>query len=188
MWLDTLPGDSLRPRAGLPGDVSVDVAIVGAGYTGLWTAYYLARCDPSLRIAVVEREVAGFGASGRNGGWCSALLPMSLDRIAAGHGRDAAVAMQRAMNDTVDEVLAVTARERIDCDAAKGGYFHAATTRPHLARLKADVADARSWGFGADDLRMLDRDEAESRIAVAGLLGATHTPHCAAVNPAKPAV
>ena len=185
MWLDTLPDDPLLPRAALPGDLAVDVAIVGAGYTGLWTAYYLARLDPSLRVAVVEREVAGFGASGRNGGWCSALLPMSLTRIAEKHGREAAVAMQRAMNGTVDEVLAIAAQERIDCDAAKGGYFHAATTRPHLARLKADVDEARSWGFGPEDLRLLDRDEAESRISVAGLLGATHTPHCAALNPAK---
>jgi glycine/D-amino acid oxidase-like deaminating enzyme len=91
LWHATLPADDdLSPRPALPGDTSADVAIVGAGYTGLWTAYYLAERDPSLRIVVVEAEVAGFGASGRNGGWCSALLPMTLDTMAATHGRDGA--------------------------------------------------------------------------------------------------
>ncbi|HWJ51482.1 MAG TPA: FAD-dependent oxidoreductase, partial [Solirubrobacteraceae bacterium] len=62
------------PRAPLPGPTEADVAIVGAGYTGLWTAYYLARAQPSLRIVVIERETAGFGASGRNGGWVSGFF------------------------------------------------------------------------------------------------------------------
>ena len=70
LWLDGLPGE-LEPRAALTGDESCDVAIVGAGFTGLWTAYYLASLQPQLRIVVVEREIAGFGASGRNGGWAS---------------------------------------------------------------------------------------------------------------------
>src|SRR5690606_17577626 len=75
-WHDSVSSD-LHPRAGLPGDLDVDVAIVGGGLTGLWTAYYLARRDPALRIAVLEKHIAGFGASGRNGGWCSALFPAS---------------------------------------------------------------------------------------------------------------
>ncbi len=82
-WLDSLPADhNLTPRQQLPGDVTADVAIVGAGYTGLWTAYYLHQIDPTLRIVVVEAEFAGFGASGRNGGWLSALLPMSFEKMA----------------------------------------------------------------------------------------------------------
>ena len=87
LWLDTLTDDPLIARPPLAGDTFVDVVIIGAGFTGLWTALYLAEADPTLRIAVIEREVAGFGASGRNGGWCSALLPMSLDGVAARHGR-----------------------------------------------------------------------------------------------------
>ena len=79
-WWDTLPTIERRPS--LAGDLRTDVVIVGAGYTGLWTAYYLLRNRPDLNIAIVEKEVAGFGASGRNGGWCSALFPASLDAIA----------------------------------------------------------------------------------------------------------
>src|SRR5215470_19070873 len=102
-WLDTVPG-SLAPTAPLPGDLDVDVAIAGGGLTGLWTAYYLAVARPGLRIAVCEREIAGFGASGRNGGWCSALFPASLPKLERMAGREAAIEMYRAMQATVDEV------------------------------------------------------------------------------------
>src|SRR5258708_29113652 len=93
-WMDTVPG-SLAPGDVLPGDLAVDVAIAGAGLTGLWTAYYLAAAQPGLRVAVCEAQVAGFGASGRNGGWCSALFPASLGQLSRMAGRDAAVAMYR---------------------------------------------------------------------------------------------
>src|SRR5215217_9291878 len=75
-WLET-SGDDLTPRPPLDGSIDVDVAILGAGFTGLWTAYCLLRRDPSLSVLVVEREIAGFGASGRNGGWCVADFPIS---------------------------------------------------------------------------------------------------------------
>ena len=91
-------------RPALGSDLQVDVAIVGAGYTGLWTAYYLLQRDPSLRIAILEAQVVGFGASGRNGGWCSALLPMGLDAMASESTRDQAARLQAVMHETVAEV------------------------------------------------------------------------------------
>lgn len=185
LWLDTLVNDPLTARPSLGTNVDVDVAIVGAGFTGLWTAYYLLKAEPSLRVALVESEIAGFGASGRNGGWCSALLPMSMETMAGTHGRDGAIAMQRAMNDTVVEVGRVARGEGIDCDFVHGGTFAAATNPAHLPRLAADIEHARSWGFDESDLRHLGPAEARSRIAVHGLLGANHTPHCAAIHPAK---
>src|SRR5680860_1005864 len=86
MWLDLID-DPLEPRAALPGPLDVDVAIVGGGFTGLWTAYYLAKADPRLRIAVLEKDIVGFGASGRNGGWVSPFFPASLETIEKHHGR-----------------------------------------------------------------------------------------------------
>ena len=68
LWHETAD-DDWAPRAPLPGDLRADVAVVGAGLTGLWAAYYLLREDPTLDVAVLEAETAGFGASGRNGGW-----------------------------------------------------------------------------------------------------------------------
>ncbi len=121
-------------------DLQVDVAIVGAGYTGLWTAYYLHRADPTLRIAILESEIAGFGASGRNGGWCSALFAAEPSRLAREHGQPAALAMQRAMQDTVDEVGKVSADEGIDCHFVKGGTTRFATQPAHAERMGAEVA------------------------------------------------
>src|SRR6476619_2590146 len=121
LWHSTLPETERTPRPSLPGDTSADVVIVGAGYTGLWTAYALKQAEPSLRIVVCEREIAGFGASGRNGGWCSAAFAGSRAATARRHGREAAVAMQRSMFATVAEIERVVRAEGIDCDWARGG-------------------------------------------------------------------
>jgi glycine/D-amino acid oxidase-like deaminating enzyme len=171
-------------RPALSGDISVDVAIVGAGYTGLWTAYYLAQAAPQLKIVIVEKEHAGFGASGRNGGWCSALLPTPLPKLARRYGRDAAIAMQRAMYSTVDEVGRVAAAEGIDCDWSKGGTVVLARTPTQLARARDEVAEAAEFGLDKDVL-LLDAAEASDRCGAANVLGATFTPHCAALHPAK---
>ncbi len=184
MWWDTL-GPPAEPRPALPGDIDVDVAIVGAGYTGLWTAHYLASGIPGIRIAIVEANVAGFGASGRNGGWCSALFPASLDRIARTSSRDAAIAMQHAMHGTVDEVGRVAAATGLDIDWAKGGTVGLARTPVQLDRARDEVAHWRSWGFGAGDHRLIDAEEARERAGAADVLGATYTPHCAAIHPAR---
>jgi glycine/D-amino acid oxidase-like deaminating enzyme len=183
-WHATVPG-SLRPGPSLDGDLDVDVAIAGGGYTGLWTAYYLRKADPGLRIAIVEREIAGFGASGRNGGWCSALFPTSLSKLARMAGRPAAAAMHRAMQETVDEVGRVVLAEGIDCHWAKGGTVQLARSRPQLERAQADVAEAREFGFGEDDLRLLSGAEASDMLAATGVTGGTYTPHCAAIHPAR---
>jgi glycine/D-amino acid oxidase-like deaminating enzyme len=186
LWLDTVP-DPLVPGDPLPGDTQADIVIVGAGFTGLWTAYYLAKRDPGLRVVVCEREIAGFGASGRNGGWCSALFPASPAKLArlADTGRAGAMAMQRAMQETVDEVGRVAAAEEIDCHWAKGGTVQLARSAAQLARARAEVAEAREFGAGEDDLRLLDVAEARSMAGATAVLGGTYTPHCAAIHPAR---
>ncbi|MEU4436496.1 NAD(P)/FAD-dependent oxidoreductase [Micromonospora chalcea] len=183
-WLSSLD-EPLTPRPGLPGDTDADVAIVGAGYTGLWTAYYLAEADPTLRVVVLEREIAGYGASGRNGGWCSALFPTSLPALARRHGRDRALALQRAMHDTVGEVGRVAAAEGIDCDWRAGGTVTLARSEVQLARARAEVDQAHAHGLTDDDLTLLDAAEAAARCDAEGVRGGTYTPHCAAVHPAK---
>jgi glycine/D-amino acid oxidase-like deaminating enzyme len=183
-WHDTVP-DPLERRPSLPGDLDVDVAIVGAGYTGLWTAYYLAVADRRLRIAVLEREIAGFGASGRNGGWCSALFPASAAKLTRMAGREATVAMLRAMRATVDEVGSVVAAEGIDCHWAKGGTVMLARSPLQLRRAEQEVQEARALGFGEDDLRLLGAAEARSMLNATKVAGGTYTPHCAAMHPSR---
>jgi glycine/D-amino acid oxidase-like deaminating enzyme len=161
-WHETTPTD-WTPRPSLDGDVDADVAIVGAGFTGLWTAYYLAQAEPSLKVVVVEAEVAGFGASGRNGGWCSALFPTSL-----GEAQDA------AMRGSVDEVHRVALAEGIDCHFAKGGTIVLARNRAQLARARAEYGD-----------RVLSPEEAAQRLRATRTLGATYTPDCAAIHPGR---
>jgi glycine/D-amino acid oxidase-like deaminating enzyme len=183
-WHDTVPG-SLEPRDPLQGDRDADVAIAGAGFTGLWTAYYIKKARPELRVVVCEREIAGFGASGRNGGWCSALFPASLSKLDRMGGRDAAIAMYRAMQQTVDEVGAAAAAEGIDCHWAKGGTVQLARSGVQLERARAEIAEAREFGFGPEDLDLLDRDAATAIAAADGVLGGVYTPHCAAIHPSR---
>jgi len=184
LWHDTAP-DGFAPRPALAGDLHVDVAIVGAGLTGLWAAYYLASADPALRIAVLEREVAGFGASGRNGGWCSALFPSSLRTVARRYGAAAATLMYAALRDSVDEVGRVVAAEGLDVHWAKGGSVALARSAPQLERARAAVAEAGEFGFGKGDIRLLDPAEASGMVGATGVLGGTYTPHCAALHPGR---
>lgn len=185
LWAEPAGPGTGTKRSKLAGDRDADVAIVGAGYTGLWTAYYLAKADPSLRIVVLEAETVGFGASGRNGGWCSALFPVSSHRLASlpGSSRDSAIAMHRAMQDSVNEVGLVSAAEGIDCDYHKGGTIVLARSAAQLARARAEVAAAAEWGPG--DLRFLEPDEVAAQVRATKVLGATFTPHCAAIHPGK---
>jgi glycine/D-amino acid oxidase-like deaminating enzyme len=183
LWWDAVPAP-LPARPALSQDLSVDVCIVGAGFTGLWTAHALARADRSLRIAVVEREVAGFGASGRNGGWCSALFATSDGALARRHGHDAMRAMRRAMQETVDVVGASAASEGIDCHFVKGGTVDLVRSEGQKVRALAAVDEARTLGFGEDDLRWLGAGEARALVGASEVSGATFTPHCAAIQPA----
>ena len=171
------------PRPALPGDLDVDVAIVGAGYTGLWAAYYLKRDQPDLRVAVLERRFAGYGASGRNGGWLTNSVTGGREQYVKTHGRDAAIEQQTALNATVDEVIAIAAAEGIDADLHKGGELEVAYTPAQLARLKSHAAAEQPWP--ATDVELLDAKQASARVNVAGLLGAAWHPHCARIHPAK---
>ncbi|WP_345409268.1 FAD-dependent oxidoreductase [Nonomuraea salmonea] len=175
-------------RPALPGSRDYDVVIVGGGYTGLWTAYYLKRAEPGLRIAILEKEFAGFGASGRNGGWLSAEFAGSRKRHAEARGRQAMIELQRAMFASVDEVIDVARAEGIDADVHKSGLIHVATNPAQRRRLRAEVADLRTWGYGEGDMRLLERAEQRERVQVAGALEAAYSPHCARIQPAKLAV
>lgn len=162
--------DDLTPRTSVRGDLDTDVAIIGAGLTGLWTAYYLLEADPSLRVVLLEKHVAGFGASGRNGGWCSALFPASTVALERRHGLERALAMRRAMIDTVDEVGRVAAKEGIDCDFVRGGTISFARSAAQRVAARAEIEEASRYGV----------DQIELRAD-----GGTFDPACARLHPAK---
>ena len=186
MWWSTLPPHLTSPVGQrLESDTDADVAIVGAGFTGLWTAYFLQRADPTLRIAVIEARQAGFGASGRNGGWASALFPTSMESIARASSRESAMRLMRQMQANVDDLGRVIAEEGWDVGWHKGGSLVLARTPPQWQRVQDDVREQRSWGFDEADIRLLTRRETEEQVQATDVLGASFTPHCAAVNPAR---
>ncbi len=184
-WLESVGGRGpSRPR--LDGPVEADVCIVGAGYTVLWTAWALLRQAPDVRVVVVEAQYAGFGASGRNGGWLSGLLPGSRERLAAGEGgRSGVMALQRALIDAVSEVGAIAAAEGVDCDFHHGGTLAVAVNRAQLDRLLAGVAEDRAWGVTDDDMEVLAPAAVTDRVRVGRAVGGTFSPHCARIHPAK---
>jgi glycine/D-amino acid oxidase-like deaminating enzyme len=185
LWLDTID-DDLSPRPALEGHADVDVAIVGAGFTGLWTAYALLKREPALRVLVMEREIAGFGASGRNGGWLSDLFPVSWERVArVGGGAAAAQAMHRALVEGIHDVAATLDREHIDADLVCGGSLVVARTPLQAQSLRRD-AELSQRRDGLDlGLRWLEADEVRARVRVSGARGATYTPHSARIHPGK---
>ncbi len=164
LWSDAPTRQPRPPRPRARGALTADVCVVGAGYTGLWTAYYLAVTHPALRVVVVEMETVGFGASGRNGGWCSALFP-----AAALAGQ-----MRPALADTVEEIGAVTREEGIDCDFTRAGLLTVATTPAQAARLRREAGP--DW-LGAAEVARL--------VRVAGAEGGILDPDCAAVHPGR---
>ncbi len=158
-WFHAI-GGLPKARPALPGPTDVDVAIVGGGFTGLWTAYYLKQADPALRVCVLEAEVCGWGASGRNGGWvCGAVAGFGDPRTKA------------AIDDAVDEIGRVCAAEGIACDFHKGGALHVVTTAAQLPLLR----DRPGW---------LEPAQLDERIRVAGALGGVFEEEYARVQPA----
>lgn len=183
LWLDSLPGP-LDARPPLPGDAECDVAIVGAGFIGLWTAYALAQADPSLAVRVIEAEIAGFGAAGRNAGFVSAGIAGDAGVYAARGGADGVRRAERAMVDAIDAIGEVVRREGITCGWVKGGSLRVATSRAQLDRVHAGIAARRARGLGEEDVRLVSAAEVCEHVRIAGVIGGSFTPHCARVDPA----
>ena len=184
MWLDTYPG-SLEPRPALAGDIDTDVAIVGGGFTGLWTAYYLLGLDPTLRVTVIEREVCGFGASGRNGGWAVGELAAGIEKYASLADLPSSLRLARAIYDSVDEIGRVAEAEGIDCGYHKGGVIRFARNTPQARRQAEEVAHHHELGLNEDEVRLLSADEARAHARATGVRSGIFYAPCAALDPAR---
>lgn len=184
LWWSSLQSPVV-PRDPVKGDLDVDIAIIGGGFTGLWTARELKRRSPDLRIAVIEKSVCGFGASGRNGGWASGLFPVSDHAIIDRFGRDVFDHQRHVLQSAVSNLGAALAQDGINADFVHGGTLTFARSEIQAARLHASIKEARENGVGAQDLEWLEGAGLRERAVVAGALGATYSPHCARVNPAR---
>jgi len=184
LWWSSLD-DDVTARRELAGDIDVDVAIIGGGYTGLWTARELLRRDPHVRIAILEKSVCGYGASGRNGGWASALYPLGDDAVIARHGGGAFDHLRRLLQRAVDELGSSLEEDSIDAHFVKGGSLRFARTPLQVSRMRDEVDAAHEKGQSESDVRWLGETELYDFGYVSGAQGATYTPHCARVHPAR---
>jgi glycine/D-amino acid oxidase-like deaminating enzyme len=182
-WLET-SGEELLPRPSLPGPIEADVAILGAGYTGLWTAYYLLRQEPSLKVVVLEAEIAGFGASGRNGAWCTSGFPVTPGELQRRFGREATRELLIEMRGAVEEVGRIARAEEIDAKYFRGGQLRVAHGPSQLPALEGAYETLRGLGL-EQDVRLLDADETAGRVRITGAKGALFNPHCATIHPAR---
>lgn len=184
LWWSTLDAP-VTPRAPLREHRDVDVAIVGGGFTGLWTARELLRRDPDLRVAVVEKEVCGFGASGRNGGWASALFPVGDAALVGRYGLEEFTHLRHVLYGAVESLGASAHADGIDAHFVQGGVLTYARSEVQAHRLAAHVEEARGHGVTARDLAWLSAPEALARGVLSDVHGATYSPHCARINPAR---
>lgn len=172
--------ESPRP---LQVDLDVDVAIVGGGFSGLWTAYHLLEEQPGLRVAVLERERLGFGASGRNGGWLMAAAPADLRVWERRFGLEAVRRAQRVLVDAVDEVAGIDAIARLGSGVRLGGALTIARSEAEWTRLHGRHAALVRWGWPADRLEWLTATEVEQRIGARGTRGGLLVRPCGTLHP-----
>lgn len=182
LWLDELPQLDRRPA--LSSDIDADVVIVGGGFSGLWTCYYLLEHDPSLDIVLLEAEYVGFGASGRNGGWVSSGMSLSPATLVSRHGPAAARAVIDTMRAAVEEVGRVASTESIDCDHRATGILLLARGTGQTPSLRESYDVFRLLDRD-DGVRWLEADEARKAVGATRVEAAVSNRHGAAVQPAK---
>jgi glycine/D-amino acid oxidase-like deaminating enzyme len=182
-WLEDA-GDPLTPRAPMQRSEEVDVAILGAGYTGLWTAYYLLRHNPGLKVAIVEREIAGYGASGRNGGWCSPRFPVSAGAMTRRWGPEAARGVLLALQAAVDEIQHVSEIENIDTCFRPAGTLTVARGAHQLPALHGAHDAYRRLGLGSR-YQFLTPQQVAERIRITDVHGGLYTPDGASIHPGR---
>ena len=182
-WMETC-GDDLTPRPPLDGSTKADVAILGGGYTGLWTALYLLEKDPSLRVVVLEKEIVGYGASGRNGGWLSPEISVSHTEMIARHGEDATRATHDALVDTIGHVEAAVERHGIDCHLDRDGVLLLARGGHQMKTLRAIHEEMVELGY-PDFYRWLEPGEAAELVRVDNTWAALYAEPFAAIQPAR---
>ena len=184
LWMDQLD-EPLLARPALAEDLDVDVAIIGAGYTGLWTAYYLKLQAPGLKIAIIEAQTAGFGASGRNGGWLMGNL-LGEDRLLADLSPEQRRASYDLLHNIPDEVEIVLEREGIACDYRKGGVLYCAARYPEQeTSLRQYLDSLYKQGLNENDYRWLNPGQLAQQIRIAKPYGGIYAPHVATLHPAK---
>jgi glycine/D-amino acid oxidase-like deaminating enzyme len=179
-WMTTRnysPGEPLR------GDIEVDVAIVGGGFTGLSSAYHIKKAEPNMRVALLESEVIGFGASGRNGGFNMTLFGLTMQITALRFSKAKAKEAHQYMERAVDYLRDLVSELNIDCDYEHPGFLRVATSEKYKKRIQHEMKLAHELGIGG--IEWLDKDQTREQVNSPMYLGAWWEPRCGILNPAK---
>ena len=153
---------------------SYDIAIIGGGFSGLWSAYHLKELDPTLKIAVFEAKQIGFGASGRNGGWASSEYPVHKETLKKRIGTVRTDQLFEALELSIDEIGEFAREHGEDIGFVKSGSLYFARNRAQLSRLRAKIDGGSSW---------LSAGEVRDLLNVDGVLGGLFNPVCATIQP-----
>jgi len=179
-----LGADPYEPGPALVGDVTVDVAIVGAGFTGLSAAYHLNQTDPGLRIAVLESEVVGYGASGRNAGFSMTKIGMMHSLTATRFGKAKAKEAHLYADRAVTLLKDLVAELDLDCDYEHTGFLWVATSEKYSKRLLKEIALVHRLGITG--INLIDHGELVARVNSPLYRGpAWSEPNTGILNPAK---
>jgi glycine/D-amino acid oxidase-like deaminating enzyme len=180
-WLNTY--GPYTPNDPLQGDRAVDVAIIGGGYTGLATAYFLKQAEPALRAAVLEGEVVGYGASGRNGGFAMTLFGLEPAVTAALFGKQRTAEAHRYCERSVELVRDLIREHKMQSDFEYTGFMRLATRPGFVKRIQHDMEILTSQGIAG--LEWIDQAAARAEIDSPIVLGAWREPRCGILNPAR---
>ncbi len=178
-WLDR--PERPAPRPALDGDVEADLLIVGGGFTGLWAAVQAAEADPRRRVILIERMRVADGASGRNGGFCSASLTHGLTNGIARY-RDELPTLLRLGVETLDDIEKSLQRFGIDAAAERVGELDIANFDWQVDDVREHVAEALSLDQPAT---FYDRDQARAKVDSPMVVAAAQDPNVMMVDPAK---
>src|SRR5699024_3732042 len=182
-WMNINPSET-ETRPQLNQSTTVDVTILGAGFTGLWIAYYLKENDPSLEIAILEKEFVGFGASGRNGGWCSPKFPVTPEMLIKKFGHNATKELQKSMFDAVDEVERVVNKEEMEIDWEKSGSLQVSLGNYNFPLLEKALDTYRSLDLD-NFFNVLNKKQTSQEIKINGASGGLFTKKSAVLHPGK---
>jgi glycine/D-amino acid oxidase-like deaminating enzyme len=179
-WLTTINRDESRS---LHGEIDVDYAVVGGGFTGLSTAYHLKKAEPSATIALLESEFIGFGASGRNGGFAMTLFGLTMPITALRFGKANAKAAHHYMERSVETTKSLIEDLSLDCDFEYNGFLRVATSPRYEKRIRHDIETAHNLGL--EGIEWIGREELAEQIQSPMYRGAWSEARCGILNPAK---